>query len=218
VLWFTCFHGSRSVGSVESRYVLSTDSGDARPFPERFQLPNIDDLISSVLGSESQSKSLEQYSAILKRHVPTWDGKLDAPDDFLRLLSEMDKTFNGNPPSIEAKNEIKDATAEIFSSNFGLMIMGVMSRSHGDLDLFSAIEKVWQTSEDSLNAKRKGGEGTKEWTAEAEAKAREIFAELKRARMKDTPAYQRTCQRLLDEHGFYFSASTIRRYLKNSNA
>jgi hypothetical protein len=62
----------------------------------------------------------------------------------------------------------------------------------------------------------KGGKATAQWTDNVDKEAREIFAVLKRSRMKDTPAYTRTSAKL-KELGHDFSPSTVRRWLKKSS-
>jgi len=65
---------------------------------------------------------------------------------------------------------------------------------------------------------RKGGEATAKWTPAIDALARRIFSDQKRARIKDTPAYQRTASKLFSDHGHEVSAATMRRHLGNFNA
>lgn len=62
-------------------------------------------------------------------------------------------------------------------------------------------------------ASAKGGKTRAKWDERTEEIARPIFAEMKRARLSDSAAYQRTSAKLKAEHGITISAKTLKRHL-----
>jgi hypothetical protein len=63
------------------------------------------------------------------------------------------------------------------------------------------------------SASAKGGKATTKWTPAVDRIAREIFREVKRAKLCEDATYRRTATRLKSEHGIKLSKDTVKRHL-----
>jgi hypothetical protein len=176
--------------------------------------PTARDLIEGLVTQFRQVLgSTEECAAVLKSHVPDWNGKIQSLADIKKLSDKLEDKFAVGD-KVELPDDVSKALMGLIAGRYGATVATEVTDRFGELNVAQAAIKLWQVFATSVDAKRKGGKTRAKVTPEVKQLAREIFANEKNANVSDHAAYRRTSAKLKSQHDISISAKTLKRHLE----